>query len=131
MSNRSTATTSVLVIGDDMDTASFLESSLTTLGFEVTTAHSALEALGELRSKNFNVILCEYIMPKMGGEELYGQMEKEMPWGLRNICFLCHDPNTQGIQAFLNRTHAHFLEKPFSFDDLAGVINEILSEQST
>ncbi len=129
--SQGSATTSVLVVGDDMDTASFLESSLSTLGFEVTTAHSAMEALGELRAKNFNIILCEYIMPKMGGEELYAEMEREIPWSLRSICFLCSDPNSQGMQAFLSKTHAHVLEKPFSFDQIAGVINEILSEQST
>jgi|ERR1051326_159562 DNA-binding NtrC family response regulator len=122
-------TTSVLVIGDDLDTASFLESSLSTIGFEVTMVQGSMQALEQLRAKEFNVILCEFSMPKMGGEEFYAKMEREVPWALPNLCFLSSDANSSGMQAFLARNNMRYLEKPFTFDQLAGVVNEILSAQ--
>lgn len=121
--------TCVLIVGDDLDTASFLDSSLTTLGFETERVASGIEALAELRSRHFELIISEFNMPKMGGEEFYAEIEKQCPWALRSICFLIDDHNPYGAQALLSRTRAHHLEKPFSFDQIAGVINDILTEQ--
>jgi len=89
---------------------------------------SAMQALEQVRSHDFDVILCEFKMPKMGGEELYAEMERHMPWALSKICFLIGDHHVYGMQTFLNRTDARFLAKPFTFDQLAGVINDILNE---
>ena len=123
------STTTVLVIGDDHDTASFLESSLSAIGFEVTMVQGSMQALEELRAREFNVILCEFSMPKLGGEEFYAKMEREVPWALPNLCFLSNDANSSGMQAFLTKNNLRYLEKPFAFDQLAGVVNEILSAQ--
>lgn len=123
--------TSVLVIGDDLDTSSFLESSLSTLGFEVVMVHSAMQGLEQIRSREFNVVLCEFTMPKMGGEEFHEKVEREVPWAVPNLCFLSNDANSSGMQAFLAKNNVRFLEKPFTFDELAGVINDILSTQPT
>ncbi len=120
--------TSVLVIGDDREISSFLESSLSVLGFEVVLTNSAMQALEQVRSRDFDVILCEFKMPRLGGEELYAEMERHMPWALPKVCFLISDHNVYGTHSFLNRTDARFLEKPFTFDELAGVINDILNQ---
>jgi DNA-binding NtrC family response regulator len=125
MTGRSTA---VLVVGDDRETASFLESSLSTVGFEVTMACNGIQAIEELHSRQFDVIIADFKMPRLGGEELYAAMEKEMPWSLRTICFLLSDHHVSGVRSFLAKTGARFLQKPFSFDQIAGVINEILNE---
>lgn len=121
-------TTSVLIVGDDLDTASFLESSLGLLGFEMTRAANAMEALPQLRSRSFDVIICEINMPKMSGEDLYHEVEKEMPWLLPHFCFVTGDPKIYGHEGFLSDTRARWIQKPFSFDQLAGVLNEILLE---
>jgi DNA-binding NtrC family response regulator len=118
-----------LVVSDDRDTTSFLESSLSTLGFEVVVANSAMQALEELHSRQFDVVLAEFKMPRLGGEALWNELERRAPWALRNICFLTSDYTVQGIEAFLHKTGARYLDKPFTFDQLAGVINDILNDQ--
>lgn len=120
--------TSVLIVGDDLDTASFLESSLTALGFELTRATNGIEALQHLRSRHFDVIISEIKMPKMGGEELYRELEKSLPWALPHICFITADPHLYGVNPFVAETDVRYVEKPFSFDQIAGVINDILTE---
>lgn len=119
---------SVLIVGDDLDTASFLESSLTALGFDLTRAANAMEALPQLRSRSFDVVICEINMPKMSGEDLYREVEKKMPWALPHFCFVTGDPKIYGHEAFLGDSQVRWIQKPFSFDQLAGVINEILDE---
>ena len=91
--------------------------------------HSALQGLEQLIGKDFHVVLCEFSLPKMGGEEFYAKMEREIPWALPHLCFLSNDSNSSGMQAFLAKNNVRFLEKPFTFDQLAGVINDILNAQ--
>lgn len=43
---------------------------LTTDGFEVTVAGSGAEALLKLEEGDFDVVVCDYLMPKMDGIEL-------------------------------------------------------------
>lgn len=119
---------STLVVGDDADTTSFLDSSLSTLGFDVVLATNALQAIAEARSRVFDVVLCEFKMPRIGGEDLWAEFEKHAPWALLNLCFITSEYNVQGIEAFLHKTGARRLAKPFSFNQLAGVINDILND---
>ena len=121
-------TTSVLIVGDDLDTASFLESSLSALGFELARATNGTEALQHLRAHHFDVIISEITMPKMGGEELYRELEKNLPWAVPHICFIAADSHVYGAEAFLRETDVRYVEKPFCFDQIAGLINDILTE---
>jgi DNA-binding response OmpR family regulator len=118
----------VLVVSDDRDTTSFLESSLSTVGFEVVQATSSMQAIEEIRAREFDVILAEFKMPRMGGDTLWAELEKQAPWALTGLCFLTSDYNVQGIEVFLHKTGARSLAKPFTFDQLAGVINDILND---
>jgi len=120
-------TTSVLIVGDDHDTASFLESSLSTLGFEISLASSGIEALEQLRARHFDVIISEFAMPKMSGKDLYAEVEKHFPWATENFCFIVADPSMYGKDPLLSRPEIKYVQKPFSFDQIAGVVNEILS----
>ena len=57
------------------------------------------------------------------------EMAKQLPWALPNLCFLTNDCNLYGVRHFLTKTGARHIEKPFSFDQIAGVINDILDDQ--
>src|SRR5262245_38753837 len=107
-----------LIVSDDRDTTSFLESSLSTLGFDVVVANGAMQALEELHSRQFDLVLSEFKMPRLGGEALWDELERRAPWALRSICFLTSGYTVQGIESFLHRTGARYLEKPFTFDQL-------------
>src|SRR5438034_8722528 len=52
---------------------------LTRRGAEVDEAADGVEGLARLRTQPANVILADLRMPRMGGVELYAQLEEERP----------------------------------------------------
>jgi adenylate cyclase len=64
---------SVLVVDDDPVTRLMLSGSLERNGHQVTTAEDGTQALDLVRSKNFDVLLLDVLMPEMDG---YGVLEQ-------------------------------------------------------
>ncbi len=64
---------SVLVVDDDPVTRLMLTGSLERHGHQVTTAEDGSQALGLVRSKSFDVVLLDVLMPQMDG---YGVLEQ-------------------------------------------------------
>ena len=59
-----------LVVDDVADVTEMLEFLLTGEGYEVTTASSALMALGAAKSERFDVVISDIGMPEMDGYDL-------------------------------------------------------------
>jgi CheY-like chemotaxis protein len=57
----------VLLVDDEPDILEVMSMMLTRDGFEVTLAESGEEALGILASNIFDIVVCDYMMPKMDG----------------------------------------------------------------
>ena len=60
----------VLVVDDDEDIRDFLEMEITDIGYEVKTVSDGKSAVDAVASFEPNLILCDYIMPGMGGMEV-------------------------------------------------------------
>ncbi len=84
-------------------------------GHEITAVHSAEEALAHLeRGEEYDVILCDVVMPKMSGPDLYRAIESRVPRFSPRVVFMTGGPlSTRGSEVPDNATNAH-LEKPFS-----------------
>jgi PAS domain S-box-containing protein len=85
-----------------------------------TDAPAALELL--LGGAEFDVILCDLMMPEMGGADLYEALERRAPEHLSKIVFLTGGAFTPRAAAFLERVDAPKLEKPFDRDALAAIL---------
>lgn len=57
----------ILIIDDEPEILALLSVLLEAQGYEVSTAESGLMALGLLESKNFDAVVCDYMMPQMDG----------------------------------------------------------------
>ncbi len=57
----------VLLIDDEPDILEVMSMMLKRDGFEVSAAASGEEALGILSSNVFDIVVCDYMMPKMDG----------------------------------------------------------------
>ena len=60
----------VLLIDDELEILEVLKLILTHAGFEVSVAENGETALTKLGENNFNVVVCDYKMPKMDGISL-------------------------------------------------------------
>ncbi len=118
----------ILCIDDDMTVLSALRTLLVKQlgpGHLVEIAESGEEALeieaeARQRGSELGVVICDFIMPGMRGDELLVQMHAVSPRTV-NI-MLTGQSDLKGIQRATNEANLYqFIEKPFSNDELVRV----------
>jgi CheY-like chemotaxis protein len=74
---------SILFVEDETVLRTMVSRMLSYLGYKVTTAMNAEQALGIFNSRNagFDILITDVILPKMDGKELYQQKNKKKPAG--------------------------------------------------
>src|SRR5216117_2736144 len=78
----------VLIVEDEEAVRRPMSRYLTRRGAEVDEAADGVEGLARLRAQPANVILADLRMPRMGGVELYAQLEEERPELAARVLFL-------------------------------------------
>ena len=74
-----TLSASILVVEDNEQVAAFAEALLVELGHDVTRVASGEEALERCRSRPFDLVFSDVVMPGMGGLKLAEVLAAEMP----------------------------------------------------
>jgi CheY-like chemotaxis protein len=86
-------------------------------------AHARLTASGE----HFDIILCDVMMPEMSGMELHQALASHQPELAERFVFLTGGAFTTNARAFLSRVSNRRLEKPFSSQELRGLVQSLLA----
>ena len=87
---------------------------------EVVAETSGRAALDRLRGdSNFDVILCDVMMPEVSGMDVYSQVAPELRC---KIVFLSGGAFTDRAQSFLDSVPNRRLSKPFDIDALTAVL---------
>jgi len=60
----------VLLIDDEPEILAVLQNMLKRAGFEIALAENGFAALEKLEQQQFDIVVCDYLMPKMNGIEL-------------------------------------------------------------
>ena len=81
----------VLIVEDEEAVRRPMVRYLTRRGADVDEAADGVEGLARLRAQPANVILADLRMPRMGGVELYAQLEEERPELAQRVLFLSGD----------------------------------------
>lgn len=106
----------LLIVEDETGIMQFLQQGLEEEGFIVTTADNGLKGL-ELAQKNkFDLLLLDWMLPKMTGFELctaFRETNKKTP-----ILFLTAKDTVQETIEGLKAGANDYIKKPFNFDEL-------------
>ncbi len=124
-----TSKISVLHVDDDADIREIATLALETVGeMHVVTAASGQGALDALTSFTPDVLLLDFMMPEMSGEELYHRLQENPD--LRDIpcIFMTARVQAEEIQSLKNLGAKDIIEKPFDPMTLADQIKAILAE---
>ncbi|HYS60902.1 MAG TPA: ATP-binding protein [Gemmatimonadales bacterium] len=81
----------VLIVEDEEAVRRPMARYLRRRGAEIDEAADGVEGLARLRTQPANVILADLRMPRMGGVELYAQLEEERPELAARVLFLSGD----------------------------------------
>ena len=114
----------ILVVDDEPTVCKAIQMMLKYYGHEVEIASDGAAALTLFKAGQFDLIITDYLMPEMRGDELVMQVKQHRP-DQRIIMvtafaedFLSHGKPTGGVDYVLN--------KPFSLEELRNAIAKVM-----
>ena len=116
----------VLLLDDRDDFRDVLREHLATRSFQVTSVPSGVEGLREVLKGAFDLILCDMMMPRMGGEMFYWAVTRMRPATAQRFIFITGHRTNPAIDFFFKRVNATVLVKPFKLSDLDATMHEVL-----
>jgi PAS domain S-box-containing protein len=117
----------VLVLDDEKSIAELLCEMLLMLGHNASLCLAAPQALALIEKEHFDLVISDFRMPLMNGQEFHEQVKQQNPTLARRIIFLTGDVVHEQTQTFLKSTGNPHLAKPFHLSGIERVIAEVLS----
>lgn len=106
----------ILIVEDEIGIANFLRQGLEEEGYEITIARDGLQALEKVQNEDFDLILLDWMLPKMNGIDVCKSIrikDTVIP-----IIFLTAKDTVQETIEGLKAGANDYIKKPFSFDEL-------------
>lgn len=116
----------VLLLEDDVELADTLKLLLETENFVVTTAPNGVAGLKEVMAFNFDVIVCDMMMPTMPGDMFYLAVQKVKPEMCKRFLFVTGHGNNPRTNAFLRGTEGLVVYKPVPTKELVQMIQLVI-----
>jgi CheY-like chemotaxis protein len=114
----------VLVVDDEPMIAAAIGRTLG-LDHDVVLTSAASAALQRIsQGEEFDVILCDLMMPQMTGMDLYGELRRVKPAQAERMVFLSGGAFTAAARDFLDDVPNQRLEKPFDARQLLALVND-------
>ena len=117
----------ILLVDDDEDLALTLKYLLESHNFIVTTAGNGIEALREVLAIDFDVVICDMLMPKMPGDMFYLAVQKSKPEIAKRFIFVTGHADNPKVDAFLKSVDGLVLFKPVLTEELVRTISFVLN----
>ena len=114
---------SILLLDDDEQLAEALKALLESHNFVVTVAHNGVEGVREVMSIDFDVIICDLLMPQMNGEMFYLAVQRTKPHLCNRFVFITGHSDNPKIEEFIKRVNGLVLLKPVQIDELVRMIS--------
>jgi DNA-binding response OmpR family regulator len=118
----------VLVVDDELRIRSSLAQALRLSGYEVATAGSGEEALAQLESAGYDVMILDLRMPGLGGVDVLRRAHQLQP-DLLIIVLTGHATLDSAIAAVKSEA-ADYLRKPVSVHNVIQTVNRVLQRRS-
>jgi len=116
----------VLLLEDRDDFQEVLRDHLASRSFQITSVPSGVEGLRAISKESFDIIICDMMMPQMGGEMFYWAVTRIQPALAQRFIFFTGHQNNPTIQFFFQRVQATVLLKPFKLVALDTAIDNVL-----
>jgi CheY-like chemotaxis protein len=121
----------ILLVDDDKELAETLKLLLESRNYVVSTADDGLQALREVIDFDFDVIICDMMMPRMPGDMFYLAVQKTKPELCKRFIFVTGHADNPKVEAFLKDVNGVVLFKPVLTDELVRMISLVLQKTRT
>ena len=113
----------VLVVDDEPEIAQLLKEML--FDFDVCIAENGQAAIDRWTSEDFDIMVCDLMMPKVSGMDVYQAFQNAAPGEEQQILFITGGAFTPATRAFLESLEKPCLQKPFSPHELRQMVIEM------
>lgn len=116
----------ILAVDDHENTLQLLSTSLELYGYQVVTATDAKQALKLLASQRVDMLITDWLMPVMDGEEFtrtVNAKHKELP---KIVLSGSNSPLSEGQHTSLGILA--WIKKPFRFKEIQTVVTDTLND---
>ena len=120
----------ILVLDDEEYLAEMLGQMLEVLGHRVTLCHNPVKALELLAQEPFDLILSDYRMPVLDGQQFYRRVAQNIPELAARIIFLTGDVMNEDTQGFLASVGNAHITKPFRLQVIEAAITRVLQQKA-
>ena len=117
---------SILVVEDNVPLATCLEMLLESQGFEAYRTGDGYGALQNIKLRDFDIILCDLVMPGLSGYQLHAEVRGIKPHLCDRFLFMSGYPQ---MQASAVSTGRPILHKPFATDILLAAIDDVVRQK--
>ncbi|MGB8170444.1 MAG: response regulator [Chthoniobacteraceae bacterium] len=118
----SARTRKILLLEDDPAFKEIMTDFLQESGFEVVAVQNGVEGVHQVLASDFEVILCDMMMPTLPGDMFFRAVERMRPHLCDRFVFMTgHRGNTK-VNDFIENVHGTILTKPFHVDDVLELI---------
>lgn len=119
----------VLVVDDEPHILHYMRATLEAWGHEVEVAADGAEGLRLAADDEFDLIISDLRMPRLGGREFYEELRRVDPALAPRVVFSTGDTVRGDTLAFLESLDRPYLHKPFSLAELRALLATVTSRR--
>ncbi len=116
----------ILVVEDELVICTICRVVLEAKGFDVYIAADCLTAQKMINLINYDLCLIDILIPEMSGRQLYQWLLETHPQLATRVIFCTGSSMDGSIKKFLEKSGRPLLRKPFSIDELTGIVQEAM-----
>lgn len=119
----------ILMLEDEVAFAIVLKENLEAEGYHVTVVSNGAEGLKKILTSNFEIILCDMVMPNFPGDMFYLAVERVRPNLCKRFIFISGYRGDAKIREFIRSIRGLMLWKPFEMHVLFDAIRVVNSKK--
>jgi DNA-binding NtrC family response regulator len=124
---RLAAQVEILIVDDDKEICEYMETFLARDGFLVKTLNAPQDAVEEVRSGKYHIVVLDLMMPKLDGIELLRQIRK-VDSDIAVVIFTGY-PSLESAVASMKLDAVDYIKKPFNPDEFREVIDRVMKRK--
>ncbi len=117
----------ILIVEDEAPIRNFLKRLLMAQDFDLDTAENGAIAFSKMNQTDFDLVLCDFLIPETNGMQLYDQVKKVKPKLAERFIFVSGCSADKLFDDFLRQNKLLRITKPFVPDQLLNLVIKKLS----
>ena len=120
----------VLVVDDSLSVRKMVERALEMKGFDVLAASSGAEAMERIEGAKPDLVVCDVVMPDIDGYRICEFVRAHPTLSETPVLLISGIVNNAVLERAAQVRSSYVLRKPFTADDLARKVDELLAARS-